>query len=48
MHKIEQGIYYENAYPGVTIGAVILPLGTVLIDAPLRAEDAARLVGTPL
>ena len=40
MQKIEQGIYYENAYPGVTIGAVILPLGTVLIDAPLRAEDA--------
>jgi glyoxylase-like metal-dependent hydrolase (beta-lactamase superfamily II) len=40
MQKIEQGIYYENAFPGVTIGAVILPLGTILIDAPLRAEDA--------
>ena len=40
MQKIEQGIYYENTYPGVTIGAIILPLGTILIDAPLRAEDA--------
>lgn len=39
MQKIEQGIYYENNYPGVTIGAIILPLGTILIDAPLRAED---------
>lgn len=40
MQKIEQGIYYEDSYPGVTIGVIILPLGTVLIDAPLRAEDA--------
>jgi glyoxylase-like metal-dependent hydrolase (beta-lactamase superfamily II) len=40
MQKIEQGIYYENTYPGVTIGAIILPLGTILIDAPLRGEDA--------
>lgn len=39
MQQIECGIYYENAYPGVTIGAIILPLGTILIDAPLRAED---------
>ena len=40
MQKIEKGVYYETAYPGVTIGAILLPLGTVLIDAPLRAEDA--------
>ena len=40
MQKIEQGIYIENAYPGVTVGAIILPLGTILIDAPLRSEDA--------
>ena len=39
MQQIERGIYYENTYPGVTVGAVILPLGTILIDAPLRAED---------
>lgn len=40
MQKIEQGIYYENAYPGVTVAAIIQPLGTILVDAPLRAEDA--------
>lgn len=39
MQIIDQGIYYETAYPGVTIGAILLPLGTILIDAPLRAED---------
>jgi glyoxylase-like metal-dependent hydrolase (beta-lactamase superfamily II) len=27
-------------YPGVTLGALVFPHGTILIDAPLRAEDA--------
>ncbi len=40
MQQIEHGIYYENSYPGVTVGAVLLPMGTILVDAPLRAEDA--------
>ncbi len=40
MQEIESDIYYENSYPGVTLGVLILPLGTLLIDAPLRAEDA--------
>lgn len=40
MQEIERGIYYETTYPGVTLGALILPHGTILIDAPLRAEDA--------
>ncbi len=40
MQEIAPGIYYENAYTGVTLGALILPHGTILIDAPLRAEDA--------
>lgn len=40
MQQIDRGIFYEDAYPGVTLGAVILPQGTVLIDAPLRTEDA--------
>ena len=40
MQQIERGIYIENAYPGVTVGAILLPMGTILIDAPLRAEDA--------
>ncbi len=40
MQAISEGIYYENGYPGVTLGAIITARGTLLIDAPLRAEDA--------
>ena len=40
MQQIEQGIYIENSYPGVTVGAILLTMGTILVDAPLRAEDA--------
>jgi cyclase len=40
MQQIDQSIYIENSYPGVTVGAILFPLGTILIDAPLRAEDA--------
>jgi cyclase len=40
MEEIDNGIYYENAFPGVTLGALVLKHGTLLIDAPLRAEDA--------
>ena len=40
MQAIASGIYYESNYPGVTLGAVILPRGTLMIDTPLRPEDA--------
>jgi len=40
MEQIAHGIYYENSYPGVTVGAILLPMGTIMIDAPLRTEDA--------
>lgn len=40
MQQIENGIYYENSYSGVTVGAIILNQGTILIDAPLRTEDS--------
>jgi glyoxylase-like metal-dependent hydrolase (beta-lactamase superfamily II) len=40
MQQIKQGIYYEDAYIGVTVGALIFPFGSIAIDAPLRAEDA--------
>ena len=40
MQSIVDGIYYEDTYPGVTLGAIIMPQGTLMIDAPLRAEDA--------
>ncbi|MBN1667937.1 MAG: hypothetical protein JW862_12655 [Anaerolineales bacterium] len=40
MQVIRENIYYEDQYPGVTLGAIIQPRGTLMIDAPLRAEDA--------
>lgn len=40
MQQIERGIYFENSFPGVTVGAILLPMGTVLVDAPLRPEDS--------
>jgi glyoxylase-like metal-dependent hydrolase (beta-lactamase superfamily II) len=40
MEQIEKGIYYEDTLPGVTLGAIVFPNGTVMIDSPLRSEDA--------
>jgi glyoxylase-like metal-dependent hydrolase (beta-lactamase superfamily II) len=40
MHQIAPGIYIEDTFAGVTLGALILPHGTIMVDAPLRAEDA--------
>jgi glyoxylase-like metal-dependent hydrolase (beta-lactamase superfamily II) len=40
MQQIKRGIYYENSYLGVTLGALVFSNGTILIDAPLRLEDA--------
>lgn len=42
MHEIKPGIYYEDSYPGPTIGAIVLPRGMIFIDAPLRPEDGHR------
>lgn len=39
MQQIDHGIYFENAHSGVTLGAIISSHGTIMIDAPLRAED---------
>jgi glyoxylase-like metal-dependent hydrolase (beta-lactamase superfamily II) len=40
MQELERGIYIENSFPGVTIGAIVLSMGTIFVDAPLRMEDA--------
>ena len=40
MKNIAPNIYYEDSYAGVILGAVTRPRGTLLIDAPLRGEDA--------
>lgn len=42
MQEIKPGIFYEDSYPGTTIGAALLPRGMVFIDAPLRPEDGHR------
>ncbi|KAA3643005.1 MAG: MBL fold metallo-hydrolase [Chloroflexi bacterium] len=39
MKKLEKNIYLEDQYPGVTLGALVLPQGTVMIDAPPRPDD---------
>jgi glyoxylase-like metal-dependent hydrolase (beta-lactamase superfamily II) len=39
MKKILTGIYIENSYPGVTVGALVFPKGTILIDAPILPDD---------
>ncbi len=40
MQQIVRGIYYEDSYLGVTLGAMVYPHGVIMIDAPLRSEDA--------
>jgi len=40
MQLIERGIYYEDSFLGVTLGGLVFSHGTIIIDAPLRAEDA--------
>jgi glyoxylase-like metal-dependent hydrolase (beta-lactamase superfamily II) len=40
MKQIEQGIYFEDSYAGVTVGAIVASQGIIFIDAPLRNEDA--------
>lgn len=34
MQQIEDGIYIEETYQGISLGAVIKPLGSLIIDAP--------------
>jgi glyoxylase-like metal-dependent hydrolase (beta-lactamase superfamily II) len=40
MQQIERGIYYEDGYLGVTLGGLVYSHGTIMIDAPLRADEA--------
>lgn len=40
MQQIKPSIYIETAYLGVTLGAMIYSHGVVMIDSPLRPEDA--------
>lgn len=40
MKKIKDHVYFENSYAGVTVGAMIFSNDTLLVDAPLKPEDA--------
>lgn len=40
MKALAENIYYEDSYSGVILGAILSPGGTLLIDTPLRADDA--------
>lgn len=40
MHQIARGIFYEDSFLGVTLGGLVFPHGVILVDAPLRADDA--------
>lgn len=40
MHQIERGIYYEDSFLGVTLGGLVFSHGTIMLDSPLRPEDA--------
>ena len=40
MRQLERGIFYEDSYLGVTLGGLVFSHGTIIIDAPLRIEDA--------
>jgi glyoxylase-like metal-dependent hydrolase (beta-lactamase superfamily II) len=40
MQQINQSIYYEDSFLGVTVGAMVFSHGVIAIDAPLRAEDS--------
>jgi len=40
MQQIKRGIYFEDSYLGVTLGALVFSHGTIMVDAPLRPEDA--------
>jgi len=39
MQQLERGILFEDQYLGVTVGGLVFPHGTIMIDAPLRLED---------
>lgn len=41
MRQIEEGIFYDDSYPGVTVGALVYSGKIMMIDAPLRPEDSS-------
>lgn len=48
MQEISQNVFIETQYPGITLGAINLPHGLILIDAPTRPDDVRTWRGTLL
>lgn len=46
MKKISSGVYIEDSYPGVILGAIISGDDLLLIDAPLRPDDGREWLTT--
>jgi len=40
MQSIAEHIYYDNSFAGVTLGAITMPKGTLMIDTPFRSDEA--------
>jgi glyoxylase-like metal-dependent hydrolase (beta-lactamase superfamily II) len=40
MQEVAPHVYIDTTYTGVTLGAISWPRGLILIDAPLKADDA--------
>lgn len=40
MQSIAEHIYYEDSFAGVTLGAITMPKGTLMIDTPFRSDEA--------
>ncbi len=40
MQQVDRGIFFEDAYLGVTVGGLVFSHGTIMVDNPLRMEDA--------
>ncbi len=39
MQEIASNIFIETSYPGVTLGAISMPHGLIMVDAPPRYDD---------
>jgi glyoxylase-like metal-dependent hydrolase (beta-lactamase superfamily II) len=46
MEKIASGVFIEDSYPGVVVGAVPVGEGVLLVDAPLRPDDGRSWLAT--
>lgn len=44
MQEIEQGIYINTNYPGITLGALVSSHGALLVDAPPHPDDGRSWV----